>query len=151
VNAQIIEDYFEKYNLGSMEQQNSDVWRTWSVGFLEEESIIVSANQQFSGTKSGFIATEIGPQDTVLKLGNLDFGDYTLEFHIYIPAGKGGYFNIQGELPDETVTGVFNSGNITFNSDGIDPGLGIDDFPNAPEFTYNFTYPEGEWFKVSSI
>jgi hypothetical protein len=146
VNAQIIEDDFEEYNLGPMEEQNPDVWRTWSDGFLEEESIIVSASQQFSGSKSGFIGAGPGPQDAVLDLGNLDVGQYTLEFQMYIPAGKGGYFNVQGELPGGTMTGVFNSGNIEFNPDGIDPGLGADD---RLEGGFTFDYPEGQWFKVS--
>jgi hypothetical protein len=149
VNAQIIEDDFEDYNLGPMEQQSPQVWRTWSDGYLAAESIIVSADQQLSGLQSGFIGAGPGPQDAVLDLGNLDSGQYTLEFQMYIPAGKGGYFNIQGELPAGTMTGVFNSGNISFNPDGVDPGLGIDEFVTAPEFNYSFDYPEGEWFKVS--
>ncbi|AFU69391.1 secreted protein with Por secretion system C-terminal sorting domain [Psychroflexus torquis ATCC 700755] len=148
-NAQIIVDDFEDYNLGPMEQQNPDIWRTWSDGFVEAESILVSADQQFSGSLSGFIGAGPGPQDAVLKLGNLESGDYTLEFQMYIPAGKGGYFNIQGAIPDGTVTGVFNSGNVNFNPNGVDPGLGIDEFLNAPEFDYSFDYPEGQWFKVS--
>jgi hypothetical protein len=149
VNAQIIEDDFEDYNLGPMEEQNPDVWRTWSTGYLAAESILVSENQTFSGSKSGFIGAGPGPQDAILDLGNLESGQYTLEFQMYIPAGKGGYINIQGEIPDGTITGVFNSGDIKFNSDGINPGLGTDDFLNAPEFTYNFDYPQGQWFKVS--
>ncbi len=149
VNAQIIEDDFESYDLGPIGDQNPDVWRTWSDGFLDAESVTVNANQQFSGSKSGFIGAGPGPQDAILKLDNLDFGDWTLQFQMYIPADKGGYFNIQGEIPDGSLTGVFNSGNITFNSEGIDPGVGVEVFPNAPEFNYEFDYPEGQWFKVS--
>jgi hypothetical protein len=149
VNAQIIEDDFEDYDLGPMEQQNTSVWRTWSDGFVDVESILVDANQQFSGSKSGFIGAGPGPQDAILNLGNLESGTYTLQFQMYIPAGKGGYFNIQGTIPDGSLAGVFNSGNVNFNPDGIEPGLGEDEFLNASQFTYNFTYPEGQWFKVS--
>ena len=42
-----------------MEEQNPDVWRTWSDGFVDIESILVSVNQQFSGSKSGFIPNYI--------------------------------------------------------------------------------------------
>ncbi|MFD0933423.1 T9SS type A sorting domain-containing protein [Psychroflexus salinarum] len=144
MNSQIIDDDFESYNLGPMEQQNPSVWRTWSDGYLPEESIEVVSNQSFSGSKSGFIGAGPGPQDAILDLGNLTTGQYTLQFKMYLPTGRGGYFNIQGELPNGTITGVFNSGNITFNPDGIDPGVGVDD-----QGGYEFNYPERQWFDVS--
>lgn len=145
VKAQIIDDNFENYTLGPMEQQNTDVWRTWSGGFLEAESITVSENQQFSGSQSGYIGAGAGPQDAILKLGNLKSGQYTLEFQMYIPAGKGAYFNIQGEIPDGNITGVYNSSNINFNEGGNNPGLGED----YTQPTYSFEYPESQWFKFS--
>jgi hypothetical protein len=52
--------------------------------------------------------------------------------------------NCQKELLQE----YFNSDNIEFNPEGIDPGLGADD---GLEGRSSFDYPEGEWFKVSSI
>jgi hypothetical protein len=67
---------------------------------------------------------------------------------MYIPAGKGGCFDIQGELPAGSLAELFNSSTIKFNPDEIDPGLGIEQLPNVPEFAYNFTYPQERRFKV---
>ena len=39
-------------------------------------------------------------------------------------SGNSGYFNIQGTIPGGALTGVFNSGNITFNRNNASPGTG---------------------------
>ena len=62
---------------------------------------------------------------------------------MYIPSGKAGYFNIQGTIPAGSMNGVFNSGDIYFNENGVSPGLGNDVHTNA-----TFSYPEDQWFTV---
>ncbi len=151
-NAQIIDDSFETYNLGPMEDQNPTVWRTWSDGYVAAESITVVNDQANTGSQSGYIGAGPGPQDAVLDLGNLGSGDYTLRWQMYIPAGATGYFNIQGTIPAGTMAGVFNSPNLVFNntqSTSGAPGLG-GAYPNIDDAdpAYSWSYPEDEWFTV---
>ncbi len=160
VNAQIIDENFDGYALGDMADQNPDVWGVWSGNLSNtSESIGVSDAFAASGTQSGFIGAGPGPQDAILVLGNLpdSAGMYELSFSMYIPAGKTGYFNIQGETSSSngagnSGNGVFNSPNLVFNntdSANGEPGLGgaylnVGDADPA----YSWTYPEDTWFPV---
>jgi len=82
--------------------------------------------------------------DAVLDLGNKIFGQWGLEFWMYIPAGKTAYYNLQGTVP--IGSGEWIVGNIFFNQDGANPGGGsIDDSALG---AVEFTYPEGQWFPV---
>lgn len=142
--AQIIDDDFESYNLGSLLPQGH--WTNWSQNASPSgiaENIIVTTTRAASGTKSGTIGNG-GIQDAVLLLGNLSSGQYTLEFNMYVPSGNEGYFNIQGTIPGGALTGVFNSGDIYFNPGGSSPGVGIDGATNV-----TFTFPHDVWFPVS--
>jgi hypothetical protein len=138
--AQIINDDFESYNTGPM--LPTAHWTNWSQNASPSgiaENIVVTTAQAASGTKSGTIGNG-GIQDALLLLGNLSSGQYTLEFNMYIPTGNSGYFNIQGTIPGGALTGVFNSGNITFDTSGA----GLDD---ASGVTWSF--PHDTWFPVS--
>ncbi len=152
VNAQIIEEDFESFTLGSMALQNPSVWSTWSGVPNDGSNITVVNDIVFSGTQSGYIGPN-SVQDCLLLLGNLTSGDYTLQFQMYIPAGSTGYFNIQGQTEDPGTgyqgagaagVGVFNSSNILFNSAGTDPGVVLDEATSETG-----TYPEDAWFPVS--
>lgn len=162
LTAQIIDDDLESYTLGNMAAQNPTVWSTWSgtpTGATAED-LTVSNAQANSGNQSGFVgagaAPNGGPQDVLLLLGNRTTGEYTLEFQMFIPTGKTGYFNLQGTTANGGAgpvampgTGVFNSGNITFNLDGAAPGIVEDISGAATPVTFNtFSYPENEWFPV---
>jgi hypothetical protein len=126
-----------------MGSQNPTLWRTWSGGTDTGEDITIVNDQSNSGTQSGYLGSGQNPQDTALTLGNLTSGTYTLDFKMYIPSGKAGYFNIQGTIPTGSMTGVFNSGDIFFNETGNSPGLGNDVHTGA-----TFSYPENQWFNV---
>jgi hypothetical protein len=152
VNAQIIEDDFESYPLGSMALQNPSVWSVWSGQPNDGSNITVVDDIAFSGTKSGYIGPN-SVQDCILLLGNQVTGDYTLQFQMYISAGSTGYFNIQGQTEDPGTgyqgagaagVGIFNSGNIFFNSGGAAPGVVEDEISGETG-----TYPEDAWFPVS--
>ena len=85
--------------------------------------------------------------DGVLDLGNQIFGTYGLAFWMYIPAGKEGYFNFQGQVP--IGAGEWIVGNIYFNEGGDEAGSGYIDFNsgNVSDWVF-FNYPEGAWFQV---
>lgn len=141
--SQILEEGFESYTLGSMGAQNPNLWRTWSGDVNSGEDITIVNDQVNSGIQSGYIGPGQNPQDAVLTLGNLTSGTYTLDFKMYIPSGKAGYFNIQGTIPAGVMSGVFNSGDIYFNETGVLNGLGNDTLSNT-----TFSYPENQWFNV---
>lgn len=138
--AQLIDDDFESYNTGPLLPTGH--WTNWSQNASPSgiaENIVISTAQAASGTKSGTIGNN-GIQDAILLLGNLSSGQYTLEFNMYVPSGNSGYFNIQGTIPGGALTGIFNSGNITFATSGT----GQDD---ASGVTWSF--PHDTWFPVS--
>ncbi len=70
VNAQIIEEDFESYPLGSMNLQNPSVWSAWSGQPNDGSNITVVDDIVFSGTRSGYIGPN-SVQDCLLLLGNL--------------------------------------------------------------------------------
>ncbi|RDK84735.1 T9SS type A sorting domain-containing protein [Marinirhabdus gelatinilytica] len=152
-NAQIFEDGLEDYNLGDMVDQNPNLWSVWSGDPTNgPESLDIVDDIVRTGSQSGFVGPGAGPQDILLLLGNRTSGDYTLQFYMYINPGMTGYFNIQGETEDPGTgfqgagnggAGVYNSGNITFNDGGGNPGIVVD-AANGEELSY----PEGEWFPV---
>ena len=119
-------------------------WSTWSASPGGPEDGVVSNTYAHSGLNSAKIlqtAVGGGPVDLLLLLGDSTQGNYLLSWYMYVPAGKGGYFNIQhfqddpgGEyaaefnfLADGTVTGAANG----------DPVSGV--------------YPQGEWFNVAIV
>ncbi len=143
MNSQIdpFEDDMESYTLG---QPISEAhWTDWGCGGGAGCAIIADGTYAHDGSQSGLIPGD-GTTDAVLDLGNKIFDIWTLEFYMYIPTGKEGYFNLQGEVP--IGAGEWIVGNIYFNQDGAAPGTGvIDDAVGAP---VNFSYPEDEWFRV---
>ena len=84
---------FESYTVGnhiaeSAIAQGFTHWTTWTNHPGEEEDGIVA---EFDGTQCGYLTYG---NDQVLLLGDEENGNYDLEFDIYIPEGKNGYFNI---------------------------------------------------------
>ena len=151
VNAQFTDD-FETYALGNYHGGN---WSSWG-GTAGAEDITVSNTYAFNGTKSGKISGT-GNQDAILRLGNKTTGTYQVSFQLYIPTGKSGYMNFQGNLKANggagaNGAGIFNSPNLIFNnveSASGAPGLGgaygnVDD----ASAIYTWTYPQGTWFPV---
>lgn len=143
INAQIdpFEDDMESYVVG--QPISEEHWTDWGCGGGAGCAIMASTDQAYNGVQSGLIPGD-GTTDAVLNLGNKIFDLWALEFYMYIPAGKEGYFNLQGEVP--IGAGEWIVGNIYFNQDGAAPGVGvIDDAVGAP---VNFSYPEDQWFRV---
>ena len=97
----------------------------------------------------------------MLILQNIDeVGVYELSFMMYIPAGRTGYFNIQGQTSPSGGAGnggngVFNSPNLVFNntaSPNGTPGLG-GAYPGIADAdpAYSWSYPEDAWFPISIV
>jgi hypothetical protein len=136
-----IQDNFESYTDGAPIFENW--WTDWGCGGGAGCALMASSAQARSGNLSGLIPGD-GSTDAVLDLGNKIFGQWGLEFWMYIPAGKGGYFNMQGTVP--IGSGEWVVGNIFFNQGGAAPGVGsIDDSALG---SVQFDYPEGQWFPV---
>lgn len=145
-NAQIIDQDIETYTLGNMGTQNTSLFSVWSGNPATDQGFTVTDAQANSGSQSLLIDTYFD-QDPLLLLGNLTSGTYTLQFQTYIPAGKTGYFNIQGTTQDsgtgyQGASGVFISSGVYYNKDGAAPGT----FEIGSETA---TYPEDTWFITS--
>ncbi|MBT8256473.1 MAG: T9SS type A sorting domain-containing protein [Bacteroidia bacterium] len=141
----LLDETMEFYTLGEMGDQNPAVWTSWTNdGGVTLDGMLVSDAQSID-TKSLLSLGGEG-RDPVLLLGNITSGDYTLQFEWYIPTDKEGYFNIQGETPPvgTAFSGVFNSSNIYFNEDGLNPGL-LTDYTTGE----TGSFPHDEWFTVS--
>ncbi|MAL60007.1 MAG: hypothetical protein CMC14_08175 [Flavobacteriaceae bacterium] len=104
--------------------------------------IVVSGGH--TGNQSAYIDGN-GVTDNLLDLGSKIFGEWRLQFWMFIPVGKEGYFNIQGEVP--VTTGEFVVGNIYFNQDASSPGQGIIDDSALGDVTFNF--PHDQWFRIT--
>lgn len=142
-NAQIIQDDMESYFLGPIQEGH---WGTWE-GSDAERLQIVNTHAK-SGTQSGMIGGD-GLQDVILRLGNETDGEFTLSYQMYIPTGKGAYYNFQeNQDPGNGAWAI----NVYFNPGGGNPGLGAiyDDANPANQVSDAFTFPEDEWFKITN-
>lgn len=108
-NSQSYSEDFEGYAAGDyMGIVNPDFWTTWSgaVGGAEDVQVTDAISSSganaiyFQSTSSGG-----GPQDVVLELGGeYNSGRMNVSMMMYVEAGKGGYFNFQG---NETIGQVW--------------------------------------------
>ncbi len=146
-NSAIICDGFESYDASMLLGPQSDDWSTWSGNEGGAEDGIVTTDYANTGSQSMKIIGTVpggGAQDVILELGDLTSGRYRVRFDIYIPAGKGGYYNIQHDF--DGANSVFQwAHQIIFDPSGLaqlDAGLGAD----AVVF-----YNHDEWFRVDQI
>ena len=95
------------------------------------------------GNGVGFIPGD-ETTDAVLDLGNKIFGEWGLSFWMYVPSGKVAYWNIQGEIP--IGAGEMVVGNVFFNQDNTNPGVGLIDDTFLGDVNFNF--PHDEWFRI---
>ena len=139
INAQFVDD-MESYTDGSPIYQ--DHWTDWACGGTC--AILSSSAQAEGGALSGYVPDD-GTTDGVLDLGNKIFGTWGLEFYMYVPSNKEGYWNLQGTVP--IGAGEWIVGNIFFNQDTANPGMGsIDDAVGAP---VTFSFPHDQWFRIA--
>jgi len=99
-NAQItlVQENFDAHTTGSLIAQTiGPPWTTWSTVVGNTEEAVVSNEQAFSGMNSGKWVSTLatgGPTDVVVDLGDQTGGVWSIGFRMYIPSGKGGYFNL---------------------------------------------------------
>ena len=136
MNAQFTDD-IESYALGS--PVNGDWWLEWVTGIGYGTA---SDAYAVSGTQSMLVGGD--GVDPVLDLGNKIFGTWYLTHQMYIPSGKEGYMNIQGQTP--IGSGEWVIGNWFFNYQLATPGEGSIDNSALGNVTFNF--PHDEWFEV---
>lgn len=137
-NAQFTDD-MEGYTDGSPIYQ--DHWTDWACGGTC--AIISSSAQAQSGSLSGYVPGDEST-DGVLDLGNQIFGEWSLQFSMYVPSGKEAYFNLQGQVP--IGAGEWIVGNFFFNQELGSPGEGMIDDPAPGPTTFNF--PHDQWFDI---
>lgn len=137
-------DDFESYAAGALiAETNGTNWSTWTNAPGGTEDAPITEAYALSGTKSiAVVSTDAalgGPVDLLLKLGDRTTGVYTVNFSMYIPAGMGGYFNVQHH---EDATPAQYAIDVTFLADG---SVHVD----AGDTATIGTYVPGEWFNVS--
>lgn len=81
---------------GQVACQDPANWTTWSQLPCSAEDASVSSNYAHSGTKSFVI---VPANDFVKPLGDKTSGKWWVSFWVYMPTGKGGYFNTLNTFP----------------------------------------------------
>lgn len=148
VNSQTFDDDIESYPLGPI---HTSPWTSWDETPGTQDDISVSDEQAHSGSQSILVA-EGGVIDGVLELGNQTSGTWYLDFYMYIPSGKSGYFNIQNTMP----VGTQWNFHAAFNEGGADEG-GLTLYDASGENQGPGTalgtgfYTPDTWFRISLV
>ncbi|TNE63250.1 MAG: T9SS type A sorting domain-containing protein [Bacteroidetes bacterium] len=142
----IICDNIDNYNTTMRIGPQAAWWTTWSGTEGGAEDGIVTteqANTMPNSMKIVSTATNGGPQDVVLDLGNKSTGRYELKWKIYVPSGKNGYYNIQQTVPigngDWNLNVFFNDNNEGEITDGANVSVST------------FLFPYDEWFECRHV
>ncbi len=134
----LYQENFESYAVGAkIAQSNPARWITWSNQPGGAEDGVISAEQASSPTKSLKIS---GINDNVLKLGNKTAGKYKVNWKMFIPTTRAGYYNFQHfEAP-----GVEWAFEVYFDNNGT--GYMHAGGNNAA----TFSFPMNTWFNVEN-
>lgn len=134
----VYQDNFESYAVGAkIAQSNPARWITWSNQPGGNEDAPISNEQASSPSKSMKIS---GLVDVVLKLGNKTSGKYKVNWKMFIPTTRAGYYNFQHfEAP-----GVEWAFEVYFDNNGT--GYMHAGGNNAA----TFTFPMNTWFNVEN-
>ncbi|MGB5530499.1 MAG: hypothetical protein WBQ32_11075, partial [Ignavibacteriaceae bacterium] len=147
ISAQVFFDNFEAYVAGQqLACQNpwpTGDWSTWTKQPCSNEDALISTNHAFSGANSVLIDA-VSPRvvDVVKPLGGITTGTWYMDFMLYIPSGKFGYFNTMSNWENLVYEWAFQA---FFNAGGT----GTLDAGAASAAT--FTFPNDTWFPVSAI
>jgi hypothetical protein len=138
----VFEDDFESYIVGQqIACQNPTDWTTWSNAPCGQEDAYCSSNYAYSGTKS-FVIVPVN--DFVKPLNDITSGIWKMDFQVYIPSGKGGYFNT---LADFAGAASVWASQVYFNVGGTGDLFAA----VTPGPLISFNYPIDTWFTVSTI
>lgn len=132
-------DDFDSYTAGTgVAQQNGSLWQTWSNQPGGPEDPLVSNAQSSTSPNSLVIMPS---NDVFTLLGTLNNPTtYVIEFNLYIPTGKAGYFNTLAISPAGGTTTWAMQVRLNVGGSGdIDAG-------GAASAIFN--YPNDEWFPI---
>ncbi len=118
---QVVNEDFESYDAGSyMSTVAAPQWEMWGTGVLGG---LVSEEQAHGGTKSmkAYISGNT-ETDVILNMNDLTTGRYRVEFYMYVPSGKLGYYNIlqdfNGSNSKWGIQLFFENGTIKIDANG---------------------------------
>ncbi len=138
--AQTFSDNFDSYTAGQyMAAQSGGNWTTWSGAPGGAEDVLVSNANSVSPSNSVYFSSNVsggGTTDLVKNFGVLNTGQFSLQFNMFVEAGKAAYFNLQRNA----VIGQVWAMDCNFNDDGT---LSI---INQSGLNFNTTYTQGTWF-----
>lgn len=143
LSAQVIvlNENFDSYTSGDMVAQTAGApWNTWGQTPGGADDAPLSDEQAYSAPLSIKVtgAAAGGPVDLILGLGDHSSGVFGLSFFMYVPAGNGGYFNLQhNEIPG---AGSWMA-DVTFAPDGT-----VDYLVNNVSTAGSYT--QDQWFNV---
>jgi hypothetical protein len=136
------EDNFDSYLFGQqLACQNPTDWKTWTNSPCSPtEDAFISNLFSFSGDNSVFIKHN---HDIVKEIGApINIGIAEINFQVFIPSGKAGYFNTLANFAPPTYEWAMQ---VFFNSNGN----GALDAGGANAAT--FSYPQDQWFPVKVV
>lgn len=135
-SQQVVNENFESYDAGAyMATANPTQWEAWGSGVLGG---LVSTEQAHNGNNSMKVYINGSTEtDVVLKMNDLTTGRYRVEFYMYVPSGKTGYYNmLQDFNGSNSLWGIqltFNNGIVSIDANGS---------------TYSHPYTENGWTKI---
>jgi hypothetical protein len=138
----VFEDNFESYTSGQqLACQNPTVWTTWTNSPCSAiEDAFISNIYSFNGANSVVINQN---NDIVREIGTpLSSGVAEINFLVYIPATKSGYFNTLASFAPPNYVWAMQ---VFLNSSGT----GTLDAGGANAAT--FSYPQNQWFPIKVI
>ena len=135
-------DKFDNYTVGQLLAcQNPPVWTTWTGNPCNTtEDAEVASNYSYSDANSVVIKQN---NDIVKEIGTpLNSGLAEINFQVYIPSGKAGYFNTLASFAPPNYVWAMQ---VFLNSSGT----GTLDAGNANAAT--FSYPHDQWFSIKVV
>jgi len=145
VTSALLYEPFEAYTAGEKLVQQSvnmglDYWTTWSNSPGSAEDPFVSSEQAHAGANSMVCQ---GTNDAVILFGDKTTGKYSVNFYIYIPTGKVGYYNILQS---------FNGANSVWGSEVyFNPNGTALITANGTAGIASFSYAYDEWLYIENI
>jgi len=147
-----VSDNFSDYTVGGKLAQQAqdlgrDYWTTWSEAPGSPEDGVIA--EMPAGNKALYLTYG---NDQLMWCGNQEFGKWILNFKIYIPTGKDGYFNIQSLFTGDQ-DGVWAFECYMARAKGTPttqtPGIGNFYAGKATATTFNFAHDT--WIPVKIV
>ena len=135
-SQQVISEDFESYENGAyMATANPTQWEAWGSGVLGG---LVSDEQAHNGNNAMKVYINGSTEtDVVLKMNDLTTGRYRVEFYMYVPSGKTGYYNMlqdfNGSNSQWGIQLTFNNGTVSIDANGS---------------VYTHPYTQNGWTKI---